>query len=151
MKLIKNEIKVRLIANNNSPQIARGIITAFLESENPTVEELGDIRCSVSEAVDNCVSHAYKELSANDFIYISARIYDNGEFSIAVSDNGCGFDNIEWHIEPMHTTDKSGEHTGMGFTVMQSFMDSVAVKSKIGKGTTVLMKKRLTRESEDTE
>jgi stage II sporulation protein AB (anti-sigma F factor) len=93
--------------------------------------------------VDNCVSHAYKQPSEKDYIYLSARLYDNGEFSIEISDNGCGFDNVQWHIEPMHTTSSSNEHCGMGFTVMQSFMDSVDVKSKIGKGTTILMRKKL--------
>lgn len=135
MKKILNEIKVRITANANSEKIARGIVSAFLESENPTVEELGDIRCSVSEAVDNCVSHAYKDTSDKNYIYISARVYDNGEFSIEVSDNGCGFD-----------TSRIGEHQNeIGFVVMRSFMDSVDIKSKIGKGTTVLMRKRLTR------
>lgn len=143
MKKITNEIKVRITANANSEEIARSIVSAFLESENPTVEELGDIRCAVSEAVDNCVSHAYKEPSEKDYIYISARIYHNGEFSIEVSDNGCGFDNIEWYTEPMHTTASLDGHSGMGFTIMQTFMDSVDVKSKVGKGTTVLMRKRL--------
>ena len=143
MKKITNEIKVRITANANSEKIARVIVSAFLESENPTVEELGDIRCSVSEAVDNCVSHAYKDTSDKNYIYISARVYDNGKFSIEIADNGCGFDNIEWHTEPMHTTASLGRHHGMGFTIMQSFMDSVDIKSKIGKGTTVLMRKRL--------
>ena len=97
MKKILNEIKVRITANANSEKIARGIVSAFIESENPTVDEIGDIRCSVSEAVDNCVSHAYKDTSDKNYIYISARVYDNGEFSIEIADNGCGFDNIEWH------------------------------------------------------
>ena len=133
MKKITNEIKVRLIANNDSPQIARGTISAFFENENPSVEEIGDIRCSVSEAVVNCVIHAYKEPSDKNFIYISARLYDNNEFSIEISDNGCGFD----------TAIFARAEKGFGFVVMQNFMDSVAVKSKIGKGTTVLMRKRL--------
>ncbi len=133
MKKIKNEIKVRITSNDDSEKIARSIVSAFLESENPTVEELGDIRCSVSEAVDNCVSHAYKEPSKKDYIYFSARIYDNREFSIEISDNGCGFD-----------TARIGKHeTEIGFVVMQNFMDSVDIKSKIDKGTTVLMRKRL--------
>lgn len=151
MIMLKDEIKIRITANTHSEEIARCIISAFLKSENPTVEELADIRCSVSEAVDNCVSHAYKELKGKDYIYISARLYDNREFSIEISDNGCGFDNIQWHREPMHTTCELGEHTGMGFTVMQAFMDSVNVKSKIGKGTTVLMRKKLTTKSEGRE
>lgn len=133
MKKIKNEIKLRLIANNYCEKIARGHITAFLLQENPTAEDLSDIRCAVSEAVENCVIHAYEKPSDNNFIYISARLYDNDEFSIEISDNGCGFD-----------TARIGEiKNKIGFTVMRSFMDSVDIKSKIGKGTTVLMRKRL--------
>ena len=133
MKKIKNEIKLRLIANNYCEKIARGCITAFLLQENPTTEDLSDIRCAASEAVANCVIHAYKEPSDNNFIYISERLYDNGEFSIEISDNGCGFD-----------TARIGENKNeIGFTAMRSFMDSVDIKSKIGKGTTVLMRKRL--------
>ncbi len=150
MKKITNEIKIRITANVHSDDIARDIVTAFLKPENPTVEDLGDIRCAVSEAVNNCVSHAYKELNGKDYIYISARLYDNREFSIEISDNGCGFDDVQWYTEPLHTTARTNGHSGMGFTIMQCFMDSVSVKSKIGKGTTVLMRKRFT-ESEDTE
>lgn len=135
MKKITNEIKVRIMANVNSEKIARSIVSAFLESENPTVAELGDIRCAVSEAVTNCVVHAYKEPNDKDYIYLSARIYDNREFSIEVSDNGCGFDTLIF----------SRCENGFGFKVMQTFMDSVGVKSKVGKGTTVLMRKRLSK------
>ena len=101
--------------------------------KNPTSEELADIRCSVSEAVANCATHAYKKPSNKSFIYISARLYDNGEFSIEISDNGCGFD-----------TAQIGKNANeLGFVVMRNFMDSVNIKSKIGKGTTVLMGKFL--------
>ena len=133
MKKITNEIKVRLIANNDSPRVASGTISAFLENENPSVEELCDIRCSINEAIVNCVMHAYEQTTNKNFIYISARIYDNGEFSIEISDNGCGFD-----------TARIGKHENeIGFVVMRNFMDSVDIKSEIGKGTTVLMRKRL--------
>lgn len=138
MKKITNEIKVRLIANNDSPQIARSTISAFIESEKPSVEELGDIRCSINEAIVNCVIHAYKQTSNKNYIYISARLYDNGEFSIEISDNGCGFD----------TAIFARAEKGVGFVIMQNFMDSVCVKSKVGKGTTVLMRKRLTNRGE---
>ena len=135
MKKRINEIKVRLIANSYCVEIARGVITAFLAPKNYALYELTDIRCSVSEAVGNCAIHAYKEPSENNFIYISARLYDNNEFSIEISDNGNGFD-----------TARIGENKKeMGFIVMRSFMDTVDVKSKIGKGTTVLMRKRLTK------
>lgn len=133
MKKQINEIKVRLIANNECAEIARGIISAFLAPENPSIETLSDIRCVVSEAMANCVIHAYKEPSDKNFVYISARLYDNHEFSVEISDNGCGFD----------TSIFARAEKGFGFVVMQNFMDSVGVKSKIGKGTTVLMRKRL--------
>ena len=135
MKKITNEIKVRLIANNDSLQVARGTISAFLENENPSVEEIGDIRCSINEAIANCVMHAYKQTTNKNYIYISARLYDNGEFSIEISDNGCGFDTSIFA--------KPRVEKGFGYVVMKSFMDSVDIKSKIGKGTTVLMRKRL--------
>lgn len=135
MRKITNEIKVRLIANNDSPQIARGIISVFIESAKPSAEELCDIRCSTNEAIVNCVMHAYKQTSDKNYIYISARLYENGEFSIEISDNGCGFDKA-----------LIGRYKNqVGFVVMREFMDSVEVKSKIGKGTTVLMRKRLAK------
>ena len=141
MKFIVDEIKVRLNSNNCwCTEVARSVVSAFLAPQNYPLEELADIRCSVSEAVANCVIHAYKEPSDKNFIYISARVYDNSEFSVEISDNGCGFD----------TSIFAKAEKGVGFVVMQKFMDSVEVKSKIGKGTTVLMRKKLTRESEDT-
>ena len=140
MKKIKNEIKLRLIANNYSEEIARRFVTDILAPENYPIEQLADIRCSVGEAVANCIMHAYEKPSDKNFIYISARLYDNDEFSIEISDNGCGFD-----------TARIGKHGNeMGFIVMDTFMDSVDIKSKIGKGTTVLMRKKMTKESEDT-
>lgn len=142
MKKIIDEIKVRLTAKNCwCAEVARAVVSAFLAPQNYPLEELADIRCSVSEAVCNCVIHAYKEPSDNNFIYISARIYDNHKISVEISDNGCGFD----------TSIFAKAEKGMGFVVMQNFMDSVSVKSKIGKGTTVLMRKKMTKESEDTE
>lgn len=142
MKKIIDEIKVRLASNNCwCAEVARSVVTAFLAPQNYSLEELADIRCSVGEAVANCIMHAYKEPSDKNYIYITARVYDNGEFSIEISDNGCGFD----------TSIFARNEKGFGFMVMQNFMDSVSVKSKIGKGTTVLMRKKMTKESEDTE
>lgn len=138
MKNIINEIKVRITVNNYCTEIARSVITSFLAPYNYALDKLADIRCSVNEAVANCIIHAYKEPSAKDYIYLSARLYDNDEFSIEVSDNGCGFD----------TSIFARNEKGMGFLIMQTFMDSVGVKSKIGKGTTVLMRKNLANESE---
>lgn len=141
MKNIINEIKVRITINNYCTEIARSVITSFLAPYNYPPYELADVRCSVGEAVANCAIHAYKVSSEKDYIYISARLYDNNKFSIEISDNGCGFD----------TSIFARNEKGMGFFVMQNFMDSVSVKSKIGKGTTVLMRKSFNKESEDTE
>ena len=142
MKKIIDEIKVRLTSNNCwCEEVARVVVSAFLAPQNYPLEELADIRCSVGEAVANCVIHAYKEPSEKDYIYISARLYDNREFSIEILDNGCGFD----------TSIFARNEKGFGFVVMQNFMDSVGVKSKIGKGTTVLMRKKMTKASEGME
>jgi stage II sporulation protein AB (anti-sigma F factor) len=145
MKRIINEMKLRLPARSQNEAVARSIISSFTAELAPTVEELGDIRCAVSEAVTNCIVHAYKDAERPDrsYIYISARLYDNREMSVEISDNGCGIENVEEARMPSFTTGEPGERCGMGFLVMESFTDSLSVKSKLGKGTTVLMRKIL--------
>ncbi len=145
MRKIINEMKLRLPARSINEGVCRSIISAFSAELNPTVEELGDLRCAVSEAITNCIVHAYKD-SDNEmksYIYISARLYDDREISVEISDNGCGIEDVELAMRPMYTTGDAGERCGMGFLVMQSFTDSLVVKSKPGKGTTVLMRKNL--------
>ncbi len=146
MKKIINEMKLRLPAVSVNEAVARSVISAFSAELNPTVEELGDLRCAVSEAVTNCIVHAYRDMKDDEFgyIYISARLYDTREISVEISDNGCGIEDVELARRPMYTTGESGERCGMGFLVMESFTDSLSVKSKPGKGTTVLMRKILT-------
>jgi stage II sporulation protein AB (anti-sigma F factor) len=108
------------------------------------VEELCDLRCAVSEAVTNCIVHAYRGYpSAGCYIYISVRLYETREVSVEVSDNGCGIEDIERARAPMFTTGDPSERCGMGFLVMDSFTDSLTVKSRVGKGTSVLMRKIL--------
>ncbi len=145
MKKIINEMKLRLPAISINESVSRSVICAFAAELNPLVEELGDIRCAVSEAVTNSIVHAYKDLSGGDvgYIYISARLYNNREISIEISDNGCGIEDVERARAPMFTTGEPGERCGMGFLVMESFMDSLSVKSRPQKGTTVLMRKKL--------
>ena len=144
MKKIINEMKLRLPAIGVNEAVARACISAFVAELNPTVEEIGDIRLAVSEAVTNCIVHAYPEprdpKSAN--IYISVRLYDTREVTVEISDNGCGIADVGLAREPMFTTG-DGERSGMGFLVMESFTDSLSVKSAEGKGTTVLMRKVL--------
>ncbi len=145
MKKILNEMKLRLPARSVNEGVCRAIISAFTAEMNPTVEELGDLRCALSEAVTNCIVHAYRgaEDAMTCFIYISARLYENREVTIEISDNGCGIENVERAMRQGFTTGERGERSGMGFLVMESFTDSLSVKSRLGKGTTVLMRKFL--------
>ena len=137
-------MKLRLPAISVNEAVARSVISAFLAELNPSIEELGDLRCAVSEAVTNCIVHAYRGRDAMlSYIYISVRLYDNREVSVEISDNGCGIEDLELARTPSFTTGESGERCGMGFLVMESFTDFLSVKSRPGKGTTVLMRKIL--------
>ena len=143
MKRIINEMKLRLPAKGVNEAVARSCVCAFVAELNPTVSEIGDLRLAVSEAVTNCIVHAYKNLPdpGEGNIYISVRLYDTREVSVEISDNGCGIENVALAREPMYTSDRENERCGMGFLVMESFTDSLSVKSSLGKGTTVLMRK----------
>lgn len=143
MRKIINEMKIRLPAISVNESVARSVISAFFAELNPTVEELADVRCAVSEAVTNCIVHAYRNATDDKgcYIYISARLYTPGEISVEISDNGCGIEDVQRALAPSYTTDSGAERCGMGFLVMQSFTDSLTVKSKPGRGTTVLMRK----------
>lgn len=145
MKRIINEMKLRLPAISVNEAVARSVISCFSAELNPTVEELGDLRCAVSEAVTNCIVHAYRDLQpgAVGNVYISARLYDTREITVEISDNGCGIEDVALARTPAYTTGESLERCGMGFLVMESFTDSLSVKSKPGRGTTVLMRKIL--------
>ena len=145
MKRIINEMKLRLPAKSINESVCRAVISAFCAELNPTVEELGDLRCAVSEAVTNAIVHGYRGLGEHEcgYVYISVRLYDAREISVEISDNGCGIADVEAAMRPMFTTAEKEERCGMGFLVMESFTDSLSVKSKLGKGTTVLMRKIL--------
>ena len=144
MRKIINEMKLRLPARSVNEAVARSCISAFIAEANPTVEELCDLRCAVSEAVTNSIVHAYpKRDSEPCYVYISVRLYDSREVSIEVSDNGCGIEDIERARTPLFTTGDPSERCGMGFLVMDNFTDSLTVHSRVGKGTRVLMRKKL--------
>lgn len=145
MKRIINEMKLRLPARSANEGVARSAVSALVAELNPTVEEIGDIRLSVSEAVTNSIVHAYRDRPAGDpaYVYISARIYDNREVSVEVSDNGCGIEDVELARTPSYTTGEYGERCGMGFLIMENLCDVLTVKSRVGKGTTVLLRKFL--------
>ena len=142
---IKNEMKLRLPSESVNESVARSCISAFVAEADPTVEELCDLRCAVSEAVTNVIVHAYRDRPVNEpkFIYISARLYDTREITVEVSDNGCGIENVEEARSPSFTTGDREERCGMGFLVMENFTDSLRVRSRKGKGTSVLMRKKL--------
>lgn len=139
MKCI-NEVKFTFPAKSANEAFARGAISAFLMQLDPTVGELSDIKTSVSEAVTNCIVHGYRQQGGT--IYITVRILENNVVSIKIRDKGCGIEDIEKAMEPLFTTG-GDERAGLGFAVMQSFMDSIKVSSKVGKGTTVTLKKKI--------
>lgn len=143
-KTLLNEMKVKMPAVSENESTARAVVNAFVARYDPTVEELADIRCAVSEAVTNCVVHAYG--GKGGVLYISVRAYSDCSVAIEIRDKGRGIEDVKKAMEPLYTTDSSGERSGIGFAVMQSFTDSVRVRSTPGKGTSVTLIKKLSAE-----
>jgi len=134
-----NKFSMTIMSYSVNESFARGVISAFAVSLDPTVEELNDIKTAVSEAVTNCIVHAYKDTIGK--IYINGEINED-TLTIKIRDKGCGIECVQKAMEPLFTT-AGDERAGLGFAVMQSFMDSTKVRSKLGVGTTVVMKKRI--------
>ena len=130
-------------SHSSNEEFARVTAAVFMSRMNPTMEELEDVKTAVSEAVTNAVIHGYSDEIG--IIYIEARI-EGEELIISVRDEGKGILDVEKAMEPMYTTDTTGERSGMGFSFMEAFMDEVEVESKVGCGTCVTMKKRIGRE-----
>ena len=120
----------------------RTTVDKMKEQLDPTLEEVNDIKTAVSEAVTNCIVHAYREKIGK--IYITGELLEGNIIRIKIRDTGCGIENVEKAMEPLYTT-VGGERAGLGFAVMQSFMDSVKVRSKVGNGTTIVMQKKISR------
>lgn len=139
MKVI-NTMRTTIDSRSVNEAFARVCVSAFVSQLDPTVEELSDIKTAVSEAVTNCIVHAYREIAGK--IYISADIFDNAAVRIKIRDKGCGIEDIKKAMEPLYTS-LGGERAGLGFAVMESFMDKVKVRSTLGKGTTVTLEKRI--------
>ncbi|HBJ11320.1 MAG TPA: anti-sigma F factor [Ruminococcaceae bacterium] len=139
---VNNKFTMNLLAKSANESFARACIASFAAQVDPTLEEIGDIKTAVSEAVTNCIVHAYKEKIGK--IYISGELLENNVIRIKIRDTGCGIENIEKAMEPLYTT-VGGERAGLGFAVMQSFMDSVRVRSAAGKGTSIVMTKKISR------
>lgn len=140
--MVKNKFTMTLMSRSANESFVRAAISAFVLQLDPTLEEISDIKTAVSEAVTNCIVHAYKEMDGN--IYITTEICDDNTVKIKIRDKGCGIENISKAMEPLFTT-VGGERAGLGFAVMQSFMDSIKVKSVVGKGTTVYLTKKITK------
>lgn len=129
------KLKVEAVAANES--FVRSTIAAFATRLNPTLEEIADIKTAVSEAITNCIVHAYKKGGEiNVLAYV-----DKKSITIEISDNGCGISNIEEAKQPFFSTAGDTDRSGMGFTVMETFMDMVKVISKVNEGTTVILRK----------
>ena len=138
---IVNEMRLDFLACAANEGFARMVISAFVLPLNPTLEQLGDIKTSVSEAVTNAVVHGYGEQGGT--VRMKAWLNESGELTVEIIDNGCGIRDVQKARQPFFTTMEASERSGMGFTVMESFMDSVDVFSKPGQGTTVRMTKRV--------
>ena len=137
----RNEMKLKLPSLSVNEAIARAAVAVFCSQADPTPSELADIKCAVSEAVTNCIVHAYKETVGT--IYITVKLFDNGLVRIEIKDKGCGIEDVDTARQPLYTTDAANERSGMGFTVMESFCDKVRVFSGCKKGTTVTLFKYL--------
>ena len=134
-------MKLRLPSLSVNEGIARAAVAAFCAQTDPSASDIADIKCAVSEAVTNCIVHAYKDTIGT--IYITVRICEGNLVRIDIKDKGCGIENVEQAIQPLYTTDAVNERSGMGFTVMESFCDKVRVFSGCKKGTTVTLYKYL--------
>ncbi|MCI9273537.1 MAG: anti-sigma F factor [Clostridiales bacterium] len=137
-----NEMTLSFLSRSSNESFARATVAAFVSQLDPTIDELADIKTAVSEAVTNCIVHAYQD--GIGMIYITAKIFENGRIFIKVRDKGCGIPDIPQAMEPLYTT-AGGERAGLGFAVMQSFMDKLKVTSRLGSGTTVTMEKTIIR------
>ncbi len=136
----ENHITLEFPSKSANEAFARSVVACFAAQLDPTMDELGDIKTAVSEAVTNCIVHAYRDTIG--IITLKCRILEGNTLDIVVKDKGCGIENVEQARKPMFTTGGE-ERSGMGFTIMESFMTSFKVSSKPGKGTTVHMKRRI--------
>ena len=135
-----NYINLEFLSRSANEAFARTAVACFAAQLDPTLDELGDIKTAVSEAVTNAIVHAYPDSLGR--IVVRAQILDDGVLEISVRDWGCGIADIQKAQEPLYTTG-GDERSGMGFTIMQSFMDKLFIRSTPGKGTRVTMRKRV--------
>ena len=145
---IENEMKLEFISKSANEAFARIAVAAFVSQLDPTIEELADIKTAVSEAVTNCIIHGYEDKQG--IVKIKAKLKQN-QIIIEISDQGKGIENINIAKEPLYTTKPNLERSGMGFTIMESFMDSMEVQSIVGLGTKIIMTKTIEQREEKDE
>ena len=147
-KSFENEMKLEFLSKSNNEAFARISVAAFIAQLDPTLEEIADIKTAVSEAVTNSIIHGYEEKTG--IVKLNCKITKDEVF-IEVSDSGKGIENVEIAKQPLFTTKANLERSGMGFTIMESFMDDVQVESVLGIGTKVTMKKKIKNNSQEEE
>ena len=141
MKKPINEIKCTFLSKSENEALARSIISGFLLPLDPDVEELADIRCAVSEAVTNCIVHAYR--GTIGMVTLIARCYEDKTIRITIADKGCGIEDVAKARTHLYTTCPDEDRCGMGFSIMESFSDKLTVASAPGKGTRVTLTRKL--------
>ena len=146
-KFLDNEIKIEFISKSNNEAFARISVAAFVAQLDPTIEEISDIKTAVSEAVTNSIVHGYEDDIG--IVTLICKIHNNDVY-IEVSDNGKGIEDIDIAKQPLYTTKPDLERSGMGFTIMESFMDELNVESILGLGTKFTMKKTI-KQTEEVE
>mgnify|MGYP005789831497 CR=1 FL=1 len=136
---MRNEMKLSFWSYSSNEGLARAAVAAFVAQADPTIEELADLKTAVSEAVTNCIVHGYRDGIGR--IYITVCL-EEGTATVKIRDQGCGIADVRRAMEPLFTTGGE-ERAGLGFSVMESFTDKLTVRSALGKGTTVTMRKQL--------
>ncbi len=134
-----NKMQLKLPALSANEGMARAAVSAFCAQLDPSAVELADVKCAVSEAVTNCIVHAYRH--SEGLIYITVSLLEGRVAKIEIRDKGCGIEDVKEARQPLFTTDAASERSGMGFTVMESFTDKLLVSSKLGSGTKIVMYK----------
>ena len=134
-----NKMQLKLPALSANEGMARAAVSAFCAQLDPSAVELADVKCAVSEAVTNCIVHAYR--NREGLIYITVSLLEGRVARIEIRDRGCGIEDVKEARQPLFTTDAASERSGMGFTVMESFTDKISVTSKVGSGTKIVMYK----------
>ncbi len=145
MKII-NTMKITFPSMSKNEALARSCVAAFAAQADPTVEQLTDIRSAVCEAVTNSIVHGYRNSAGN--ITLTMKLTEDNVLYIKISDKGCGIRDVKKAMEPLYTTAPEEERAGLGFAVMEAFTDSLKVVSRVGKGTAVTLKKKLTNKFE---